>query len=571
MTEKRSVSQILFGYLPQQTVDIRGGIWKVESWRGALSEGNIDGPSLRRELCRIARSWQAEGRDGDFVRDLEQRGIGIQVRSLDRGRGVELRPFPKVWFCRTCRRLHPKFDARCKCGSSERKGQLQFVHYCEDCAELREPFIPYCKEHKESRITFPGTASGKEILFDCPTCGRRLREGFGFQRSTCGSVMKTTVHRASSVYTPLSVVIVNPPSPIRMQELTDAGGAPRALGWVLDGMRTRSMSAGPPTADALRRQLLTQGIKPALVEQMLTAANLEGAFEGGTERLDFSPTIQEAAEEQALTIALASSESRVTFEDLIKRAPPHSKHVERYRESYPTALRNAGLARVDLIERFPILSGHFGFTRGSSEPGASHLSAFRSIRGDYLVYGDVTNTEALFLGLAPQRVGFWLRHKGHDLDEFNDERTARIAILRAASRQNTEDYTRSVLDDIIELVHSYAHRLIRLTAVHAGIERNSLSELLVPAHLGFFLYASSRGDFVLGGLQAVFESGFDQLLHEFVFAEHRCALDPGCTRGGGACIACLHLGEPSCRLFNRKLDRAVLSGPNGYLRLDSLS
>src|SRR3954464_14125785 len=207
MTDKRSVSQILFGYLPQQTVDVRGGIWKVESWRGALSEGNVDELSLRRELCRIARPWQASGKDGDFVRDIEQRGIGIQVKSLDRGRGVELRPFPRIWFCRLCRRIYHRPDVRCRCGSAERKGQLQFVHYCENCAEIREPYIPACSEHQESRINFPGTASGSEVVFDCPICRRRLREGFGFPRSTCGAAMKVNVHRASSVYTPRYVVI----------------------------------------------------------------------------------------------------------------------------------------------------------------------------------------------------------------------------------------------------------------------------------------------------------------------------------------------------------------------------
>ena len=30
-------------------------------------------------------------------------------------------------------------------------------------------------------------------------------------------------------------------------------------------------------------------------------------------------------------------------------------------------------------------------------------------------------------------------------------------------------------------------------------------------------------------------------------------------------MACLHLGEPSCRWFNRFLDRRVLFGKNGFL------
>jgi hypothetical protein len=30
-------------------------------------------------------------------------------------------------------------------------------------------------------------------------------------------------------------------------------------------------------------------------------------------------------------------------------------------------------------------------------------------------------------------------------------------------------------------------------------------------------------------------------------------------------MACLHLGEPSCRYYNRFLDRSVLFGARGYL------
>lgn len=567
MTEQRSVSQILFGYLPDQTVDVRGGIWKVECWRGALSEANVDSVSLRRELCRIAKPWQVTGQDGDFVRDIEQRNIGIQVRSLDRGRGVELKPFPRIWFCRVCRRLYSSPDAKCRCGSSERKGQLHFVHYCEQCAELREPYIPACPEHRETRISFPGTASGGEIVFDCPTCHRIIREGFGFPRSTCGAPMKVNVHRAASVFTPRSVVIINPPSPARMQELVDAGGAPRALEWVLDGMRTQTMTVGSPSAETLRRQLSAQGLNADTIERMIAVAGLDQGLGGGEERIAFDSQILELAEEQALTIALAMSGSRVTLEGLVSRTKAPSLSATRYRERYPIALQNAGLERVELIERFPVLSGHFGYTRGSSDPGSSRLAAYRERRGNYVVYGDITETEALFIGLVPSQVATWLQQRGFQVGAFEDERAARIAILRASGGGANGAGVQPVLEAVTELVHSYAHRLIRIAAVHAGIERNSLSELLVPAHLGVFIYAAARGDFILGGLQAVFEGDLDRLLHDFVDGEHRCALDPGCSRGGGACLACLHLGEPSCRLFNRKLDRTTLIGPNGYLKV----
>jgi len=90
----------------------------------------------------------------------------------------------------------------------------------------------------------------------------------------------------------------------------------------------------------------------------------------------------------------------------------------------------------------------------------------------------------------------------------------------------------------------------------------------VPLHLAFVVFASSRGDFVLGGLQALFEHDLDKALRDVVRGESRCALDPGCTRHGGACVACLHVGEPTCRYYNQFLDRRALFGADGLLAPD---
>lgn len=557
MTESRSASQILFGYLPDQTVDVRGGVWKVKSWRVPHDERNIDVEALRRELCRLAAPWQASGRDGGFVQDLLTSRARVKVQSLDRDRGVELEPFPRIWICSGCGRLYNSPDAKCLCGSSGRKGQLHFVGYCEQCGDICEPWIPQCPTHRQCKIVFPGTASGSEIVFSCPSCNVQLRRGFGFPSCRCGGRFTFNVHRAASVYTPRSVVIVNPPSPERMRQIDEAGGGPRALSWVLDGMVELSMVAARPDEASLRRQLAAQGLAATVIESMLNAAKSAGGLSTGSADLGLPTGVPEEAENQAVTVALALSESRTRAEDLIASVEPQSELGILYRGRYPEAIAEAGLERVELIDKFPVLTGQYGYTRGSFEPGASRLRAYRERSGDYIVYGDIGETEALFVRLLPTRVAKWLTVRGYTLESWTDGRTAHIAILKACANGAAED--------ILGLIHSYAHRLIRLTAVHAGIERNSLSELLVPLNLGFFLYAAARGDFVLGGLQAVIETELHRFLREFVRGEHRCALDPGCSQGGGACVACLHLGEPSCRLFNTKLDRAMLTGHQGYL------
>src|SRR5438309_1480289 len=73
--------------------------------------------------------------------------------------------------------------------------------------------------------------------------------------------------------------------------------------------------------------------------------------------------------------------------------------------------------------------------------------------------------------------------------------------------------------DLLRLIHSLSHRIIRKISAFAGIEREALSEYLVPLHLGFVVFAASRGDFVLGGLQALFENDLDKALREVVHGE----------------------------------------------------
>lgn len=227
-------------------------------------------------------------------------------------------------------------------------------------------------------------------------------------------------------------------------------------------------------------------------------------------------------------------------------------------------MKRAGIDSVDLIDRFPVMTGMFGYTRGNPAAGASRLVAFRDA-GGYAVYADLAETESLFVRLDPFRVIGWLGRQGCNVPSSKSSVEARLNILRSTTGMDQE--AERAKGQLFKLIHSYCHRFIRLTAVYGGIDRNALSELVVPLHLGFFVYAAARGDFVLGGLQALFETELNGLLAAFADDDHRCPLDPGCSHGGGACMACLHLGEPSCRHYNTDLSRSVLAGDSGFLNM----
>lgn len=568
MKEYRSASQILFGFLPQQTVDLGRRIWKVKEWRNPIKQ-HIDPSILIQELRRLIAPWEAAKTDGGFAAQLWQ-GRPVAVYSLDRHNGVTVDAFPHAWECRSCSRVYFADQQKCVCGSTHLR-QLQFVAY-HKCGALKEPWVRSCPDHKQVRMVKHGTAALKDLEFRCPVCDRMLQRGLMGASCGCGyqpASLAYTVHRAAAVYTPRSIVVVNPASIESVRRLNEGAGPERALQWVLGGMGTKRYDEVGMTSEGLYRELVEKNkLSPALAKMMVEQAVAAGEVAAAAEAVQVPN--KDAVQLEAVNIALAMDTSRVRISDLLA-AVDHdgwSEPANLYRHQYPLWLEKVGLESVELVERFPVLTGVFGYTRGDATPGNSELKPFR-MGANYVVYGDLNETEALFFRLKPSTVARWLALNGVVLDEWRDERSARVAILRAVQipKPGEEASSESAGAKVLTLVHSFAHRVIRRAAVFAGIDRNALSELLVPHHLGFFVYAAARGDFVLGGLQAVFESELHELLKDVCMAEHRCPLDPGCQRGGGACMACLHLGEPSCRYYNRYLDRECLFGRHGFFRV----
>lgn len=573
----RNGSQILRTFLPQQTADLGGRIYRVTEWTSARPL-SVDSEVVTRRLLRAIGPWVHQRNDGGLADDLRS-GEGLEVLALDTRRGVEVERWPRVWLCRTCRRLGDDLSRSCKCGARQ-WGQLHFVGF-HSCGAVVEPWVRRCPTHDEVKLVSPRSAAAKDIRFVCPICNSEVGRGLGFQQCACGGgLVQWNVHKARSVYAPRSMVLVNPARPERMRELAATGGARRALAWVLDGMVARdpgttgtSISRGAFVDDLV----VNKKIPEALAEQMadLAEAGNQFATDDASAEVDaLEDSVRHEAEHNAVELAMAVSESRVMTTDLSDVEVGGAKGVK-FAHDYPNVLTLAGVEGVDLIDRFPVLNAVFGFTRGGGDPGVDRLVAFRNPRGGYRLYGEQVETEALLVRLDPVRVLSWLQARGHHLDMPSGPATpreSRVAILRHARIPDPGESVRGdVGTDVLALVHSYAHRLIRQASVFAGIDRDALAEYLVPAHLSFFVYAAARGDFVLGGLQAVFENDLDLLFKAVVRAEHRCPLDPGCARGSGACVGCMHLGEPSCRYFNSDLSRPALFGRHGYLATSAAS
>jgi hypothetical protein len=128
MRERRSASQILFGFLPEQTVDLGGRVWKVSEWVRPNPE-HVDLATLRAEIERQAYRWELQGTDNGFVDDL-RRGAELKVMSLSLEAGVKVVPFPRLWLCKQCHRVSNDDASTCPCGRKS-WGQFHFVAYHE--------------------------------------------------------------------------------------------------------------------------------------------------------------------------------------------------------------------------------------------------------------------------------------------------------------------------------------------------------------------------------------------------------------------------------------------------------
>ena len=561
MRVERGGSQILFGMLPSQTVDLEGRVWQVARWVDppALT---LDQGSLRRALLEAITPWSAGGVDNGLSAELFAQAP-VEAVSVNRDRGVLVAPFPNQWRCRQCGRITSQRPDRCRCGSSS-SAQMQFVAY-HQCGALGEPMLPRCPTHRTVAVRLPGTASARELTFFCPDCNRRLSQGFPYQRCSCGNAMSITVHRAGAVFTPQYTVLVNPADPALAAQFRATGGAARALQWVLNGLGADDVNEAQ-TVDGLIEMLRQQNISEETARQLAELALQRGEVRqsaGGGEVAITEPARTRALDE-ATSLNSAVMGGRTRIQDMVEGTTPPLRTL--YDAGYPAALAEARLCNVELLTNFPVATLAYGFTRGGLPPGQSPLTPFRD-RGQIRCYGTLARTEALLFQLDPLEVHRYMADQGFPVRTAETPREARVALLQglevpAPGAPNPQPYGGA----LVTLLHSYAHRLIRTLATEAGIERDGLAEYLLPHHLSIVVYASARGEFVLGGLQALFETALNRVLSDFVLGEYRCPLDPGCRSGGGACMACLHLGEPSCRWFNRLLDRSVLFGQEGFLR-----
>lgn len=583
---KRGRTQSLFKYLPGQTFNWQGrkgafiGTSDVDT-----NELDIPRSWVRRALSRLVQP---------FVEEARRAGIDFPGQRVIDGDRFELREprrfraefFPRTFICTQCERFFESQEAprrvRCPTCRSSACSQFSFVefHRCGFVGPLAPPACSNrCKQGM--RLLNRGSRRVADWVWTCPRCRTRAARGAYHGCPGCSSgQVKILRADANPVFYTQYVKVVNPP---RREDtsLLDAPSVHKAavaqgLGAVDHGLQALQKAVNEPGgADAVsraKRDLIEQyGLKEGdeMLEDLLKRMEVQqaktGDWEDRVDALGLSPEEIDELGHECLELGLASEASPVTIEDLVAQAPDAAFRAM-YEKAYPEALERYGFSEVVLLREFPLAYIAAGYTREERQPDPNGspsdpvLFSFFEGRSDkFPMYGQRSETEALLFKLSPELVAEWLEKAG--IASRPSERSAREWLFSLMHPIDSifEPPADRITEAALGLVHSIAHRCVRALAGRSGLSKDSLSEYLLPANAAFIIYADTRSEFVLGGLEHTFRNRLVECLGE-MDDDRRCVFDPPCNQGDGACAFCMYLGEISCERFNTVLSRHYLFG-----------
>ncbi|GIU76757.1 MAG: hypothetical protein KatS3mg004_3844 [Bryobacteraceae bacterium] len=248
-------------------------------------------------------------------------------------------------------------------------------------------------------------------------------------------------------------------------------------------------------------------------------------------------------------------------------ATPADLASPRVSDSAREKAREMNLENVFLFSDFPIVTATYGYSRVAYSPGECRLNAFpadQNFGGRLPIYIDRIQADALSLRLDPSAVVRWMRRNNANpvLPSGSDPDLsvhAYFVKLFAGANPRETIQNNPEVRLVFGLLHTLAHLSVRQAALLCGLDMMSISEYILPRTLTFSIYSNHRFGATIGALTALFEQSLTDWLQS-LRSTTQCIYDPVCREREGACHACLHLSETSCRFFNLNLNRAFLFG-----------
>lgn len=607
----RGKYQVLFNYLPGRTFDFErvATIARVVNIRGFQCT-DLNTEILLRKVAEDASAWSLEYRPllRDNVLQNAARFVLLDPQT------VQAEMFPKVFWCqnRSCGRvfdysyndsLPPKKCPTCRQGELV---QLRFVriHRCGALQPLRPPACQQCHTANQMALDLRGSERISNFRWICRQCNTATSV-FGGWCSECqwpnGDLklrrMNIEVHRSGRTFYAHTVVLLNIPH--RQLDIFfnlsewPAIVAAKFFGLpemthrsLFDFIQTTSGSqteadaglSGADLNDLLRRQKNDKLTMEEFVTEMRTLRQ-----QRQQEHQESSPSGITQVLEQRTGIPMQTWKQ--AGQEMLEAAMLlENTHLRDLFNHTPTSLttniaRHMGLSRLSLVTDFPIITATYGYSRAEYAPNQCCLNPFSPERehgGKFPIFVDQVQADALLLSLNYNRVCVWLERNGFApiLPAGSDTDLSRqayfVQLFNNVSLRETLHNDCPQARMVFGLLHTLSHLCVRQAALLCGLDRNSLSEYVLPRALTLALYSNHRFGATIGALTALFEQSLGEWLNA-VRDTRRCVYDPVCYERESSCHACTHLAETSCRFFNLNLSRALLfGGPDpqlGYIKL----
>jgi hypothetical protein len=512
---------------------------------------------------------------------------GLQFQ-LVKAEDLQAVRFPNTFLCSTCSlfRSVKAGDPPPACDGHGVMKQFSFVEV-HQCGHLAELIPPPCANNCRAPMRLLNTRQLKtrQWYWQCIRCSTRSTRPLARSCTTCGSgrVHPIRVPQTSAYY-PQQITVLNPPTRDAYAALAHpdvhAAAVAQALGVLpagVDALR-RAGQAGDTDAVAQVEQMAAMmGWKPgdALYEANLAAARAKAsaapAWRQHVDDLGLSPEHLDMLGEECRQLSLVTDAASLSVDDLVVTGA--STPLAPMYAGYRGLFSSYGLADITLLRQLPVAFVVAGYTRESNRAITVNRNGDRTPTrfkffptaksGHFPMYGVRTETEGLLVNLDPLCVVSWLVSSGVVADpQVSTDGEARKWLFQVMDPV-TDLFTapdNRITEAVLGLTHSVSHRMMKALAARCGLNVDSLAEYLFPSNAAFLVYANTRSEFILGGLEHVFRYDLPDALSE-LDAETRCVFDPPCRHVfGGACAACLHVSEVACCRFNTVLDRNLLFG-----------
>lgn len=595
-TISRGKQQVLLNYLPGRIFDFAGGtVARAVRVRGK-ERTDLNAQQLLRAIGDVVRAWPEDQRT--VFRDPERsadRFVFLEPRSVD------AQMYPLVFWCqnRSCGQVvsrHADLPAgtncsRCRTG---RLGQIRWVkvHRCGSLEPLMPPSCERCPQRRTMALDDRGSERLEDFRWVCRTCGDR-RPLFAGNCRACSwpgpdpamRLARIMVHRSGPTFFAHQAVLLNLPG----RELDGLFAAPRwqavPAARLLDlpeaaGRRLvdfgNSAARGPAGAGGLseteRSRLRERGLTAEMIaefERMQAMLNADrttaakaaspvGIADALVAATGVSWPVWEHAGQELLEAVLPLESGQVSPINAVGPVTDERTSV----------LRRMGVESATLVSEFPITTTVFGYSRIDYRPDACWINAFPADPeqgGRFPVFVNTTAADAILVRLDPLAVVEWIRANGLAValpaaaSPAIAARAFFVGLFDGLQLRETLTADHGVARMAFGLLHTLSHLLLRQASLLCGLEATSLSEYLLPRAMTLAVYCPHHAGATIGAVSALFEQSLIDWLNRCV-AARRCVYDPVCGEAGGACHACSHASETSCRFFNVNLGRQFLFG-----------